>query len=138
MAIIPTLRCRSLRTSLAFYTGVLDFTIAGGTDDGSGAWADPAFVVLARGRDQLALSSHAGDGAFGVAVVVTTDDVDADVGRFRARGLAPAASVVARSPVHRAPVDQTWGTREFYVDDPDGHTLRFVQGWFGQAGSEPS
>jgi hypothetical protein len=21
----------------------------------------------------------------------------------------------------------TWGTREFYVDDPDGNTLRFTQ-----------
>lgn len=129
MAIIPTLRCRSLRTSLAFYTGVLDFAIASGGD--ADAWDDPGFVVLARGGDQLTLSSHGGDGAFGVAVIVTTDDVDADVERFRARGLAPAASVLARSPVHRAPVDQTWGTREFYVDDPDGHTLRFVQGWFG-------
>jgi hypothetical protein len=29
--------------------------------------------------------------------------------------------------VHEGPVDQTWGTREFYVDDPDGNTLRFVQ-----------
>jgi catechol 2,3-dioxygenase-like lactoylglutathione lyase family enzyme len=25
MAIIPTVRCRSMRKSLAFYTGVLDF-----------------------------------------------------------------------------------------------------------------
>jgi hypothetical protein len=28
--------------------------------------------------------------------------------------------------VHAAPVDQTWGTREFYVSDPDGNTLRFT------------
>jgi len=26
-----------------------------------------------------------------------------------------------------SPVDQTWGTREFYVTDPDGNTLRFRQ-----------
>jgi hypothetical protein len=25
----------------------------------------------------------------------------------------------------RAPTDQSWDTREFYVDDPDGNTLRF-------------
>jgi hypothetical protein len=24
---------------------------------------------------------------------------------------------------------KTWGTREFYVDDPDGNTLRFTQGF---------
>jgi hypothetical protein len=28
-------------------------------------------------------------------------------------------------PVHLAPLDQTWGTREVYVDDPDGNTLCF-------------
>lgn len=46
----------------------------------------------------------------------------------------PAPPVVERglpipvdgaSPVHQAPVDQTWGWREFYVTDPDGNTLRF-------------
>jgi catechol 2,3-dioxygenase-like lactoylglutathione lyase family enzyme len=124
MSIIPTLRCRRMRASLAFYTEVLDFRHVGG----DGRVDDPAFVVLARGRDRLILSSHAGDGAFGQAVVVTTPDVDADFRRFRDRGLTPPPAS-AGSPVHAAPVDQTWGTREVYVDDPDGHTLRFVQGW---------
>ena len=27
----------------------------------------------------------------------------------------------------REPIDQSWGTREFYVDDPDGNTLRFIE-----------
>ncbi|WP_432327650.1 hypothetical protein ACRQ5D_30765 [Mucilaginibacter sp. P25] len=31
------------------------------------------------------------------------------------------------SPVHQGPTDQTWGTREFYVTDTDGNTLRFCQ-----------
>ena len=123
MAIIPTLRCRNMRASLAFYTEVLDFRHGGG----DGRVDDPAFAVLARGRDQLILSSHAGDGAFGQAVVVTTPAVDADFERFRARGLVPPAA--ADSPVHVAPLNQTWGTRELYIDDPDGHTLPFVQGW---------
>ena len=128
MAISPTFRCRSLRTAVAFYTGVLDFVrVDGGADE----IHDPDFVVLARHGDQLALSSHAGDGAFGQAVVVTTHAVDADVARFRARGLSVPLALARRSPVHAAPVDQTWGTREFYVEDPDGHTLRFVQGWGG-------
>ena len=35
------------------------------------------------------------------------------------------------SEVHERPVDQTWGTRELYVDDPDGNTIRFVQGMTG-------
>jgi hypothetical protein len=29
--------------------------------------------------------------------------------------------------VHEGPIDQTWGTREFYVEDLDGNTLRFTQ-----------
>lgn len=29
--------------------------------------------------------------------------------------------------VHEGPINQSWGTREFYVDDPDGNTLRFTQ-----------
>lgn len=28
---------------------------------------------------------------------------------------------------HLGPVDQSWGTREFYVTDPSGNTLRIVQ-----------
>ena len=43
----------------------------------------------------------------------------------RARGLDPSGK--PDSPVHQGPLDQTWGTREFYVDDPDGNTLRFTQ-----------
>ncbi|MDX2183468.1 MAG: VOC family protein [Gemmatimonadaceae bacterium] len=124
MAIIPTLRCRNLRTSLRFYTEVLDFTMA----DVSASPDDPGFCVLRRGSDALALSSHAGDGTFGQAVVVTTDDVRGAFERFVTRGLRPPAPE-AGSPVHAGPTAQTWGTIEFYVDDPDGHTLRFVQGW---------
>jgi hypothetical protein len=51
--------------------------------------------------------------------------VDGLVERFRERGLV--VPVRLESPVHSGPVNQTWGTREFYVDDPDGNTLRFTQ-----------
>lgn len=133
MSIIPLLRCQSLRASLAFYTQVLDFVrVDGGGDD----LDDPGFAVLARHGAPLALSSHRGDGGPEQRIIVTTNAVDADVAHFRARGLVVPAAVAARSPVHAAPVDQSWGTREFYVDDPDGHTLRFVQGWDGQ-GAHP-
>lgn len=47
------------------------------------------------------------------------------------RSGAVARSVVMvmaeESPVHQGPIDQTWDTREFYVDDPDGNTLAFTQ-----------
>ena len=124
MAIIPTIRCSSMRASLAFYTGVLDFEHVDGGDDLS----DPSFSVLARDGDRLFLSSHTGDGEFGQAVVVTTDDVDALFRRFRERGLRTPGDPDAPEEVHEGPIDQSWGTRELYVDDPDGNTLRFTQG----------
>ena len=123
MAIIPTIRCRSMRTSLAFYTGVLDFERVDGDDD----FDDPSFSVLSRGGDQLILSSHGGDGEFGQAIVITTDDVDALFRKFRERGLYTPGNPDAPEAVHEGPIDQSWGTREFYVDDPDRNTLRFTQ-----------
>ena len=123
MPIIPTVRCRRTKTSLAFYTRVLDFEHVDGDDDLS----DPCFSVLARDGDQLFLSSHSGDGEFGQAIVVTSDDVDALFRQFRERGLRTPGNPDAPQAVHEGPIDQSWGTREFYVDDPDGNTLRFTQ-----------
>ena len=123
MAIIPTIRCRNMRTSLAFYTGVLDFDRVDGDDD----LADPSYSLLSRGGDQLVLSSHRGDGVFGQAVVVTTDDVDELFRIYRERGLHTPGNPDAPTMVHEGPIDQSWGTREFYVDDPDGNTLRFTE-----------
>ena len=123
MAIIPTVRCRSMKAALAFYTGILDFERVDGDDD----LADPSFSVLARDGDQIFLSSHRGDGAFGQAIVITIDDVDAEFRKLRERGLRTPGDPGAPKAVHEGPIDQSWGTREFYVDDPDGNTLRFTQ-----------
>ena len=65
------------------------------------------------------------DGVFGQAIVVDVPEVDALFETFRARGLVPSGK--PDSPVHQGPLDQTWGTREFYADDPDGNTLRFTR-----------
>lgn len=124
MAIIPTVRCTRIANSIAFYTTVLDFEyVDGDAEDG-----DPGFAFLVRHADPLFLSSHTGDGEFGQAVVVVVDDVDALFRRFRARGLTTPGNPDAPTMVHEGPIDQSWGTREFYVDDPDGNTLRFTQG----------
>ena len=124
MAIIPTVRCRSMTTSLAFYTGVLDLQHVDGDDD----LADASFSLLSRDGEQLFLSSHRGDGAFGQAIVITTDEVDSLFRKFRERGLHTPGNPDAPQAVHEGPIDQSWGTREFYVDDPDGNTLRFTRG----------
>lgn len=125
MAIVPVVHCRRIDAAMEFYTRVLDFELVSGDERSD----DPAYRVLARRGDYLILSSHAGDSRVGQAIVVTSDDVDADWRTFRSRGLRPAKSA-AESPVHAGPLEQSWGTREFYVDDPDGNTLRFTQRWF--------
>lgn len=121
MAIIPSVRCRNMRIALAFYTGVLDFDRV----DGDDSLDDPSFSILSRNGDRLILSSHSGDGEYGQAIVIETENVDEVVRTLRDRGLRTPGD--RRSPVHEGPLDQSWGTREFYVDDPDGNTLRFVQ-----------
>jgi len=112
-----------MKSSLAFYTGVLDFEHVDGDDE----LDDPSFSVLSRDGDQLWLSSHRGDGQFGQAIVITTDDVDGLFRKFRERGLYTPGNPAAPEAVHEGPIDQTWGTREFYVQDLDGNTLRFTQ-----------
>lgn len=121
MAIIPTVKSGDIGRSIGFYTRVLDFSLHGRWPDAG----DPAFATLTRGGDVLYLSSHSGDGVSGQAVVVLTRDIDTLFETFRSRGLD--VSHKSQSPVHQGPLDQTWGTREFYVDDPDGNTLRFTQ-----------
>ena len=123
MAIIPTVRCRRMEASITFYTKVLDFEWFDGDDDNS----DPSFSILMREGHSLILSSHKGDGTFGQAIVVQTDDVEALFRKFRTRGLKTPGNPDASKEVHEGPIDQSWGTREFYVKDPDGNTLRFTQ-----------
>ena len=111
-----------MRNSLAFYTGVLDFEQVDGDDN----LDDPSYSLLSRNSDKLILSSHRGDGSFGQAIVVTTDDIDALFRKLRERGLHTPGNPAPKM-VHEGPIDQSWGTREFYVDDPDHNTLRFTQ-----------
>jgi catechol 2,3-dioxygenase-like lactoylglutathione lyase family enzyme len=120
MTIIPTVRCTDMKSAVQFYTKVLDFKRM----DGDEPATDPTFVALSRAGDALFLSSHAGDGKVGQAIVIMAEDVDALFRTFLDRGLIPPKR---DSPVHHGPINQDWGTREFYVDDPDGNTLRFTQ-----------
>lgn len=116
--IIPIIRCSDIERSVAFYTHVLDFELP-----------DPdlsfKYVVLTREGSRLDLSAHAGDGVFGSRVNIMVNQIDMLFERFLSRGLDTQDK--RDSPVHQEPTDQTWGTREFYVDDPDGNTIRFFQ-----------
>ncbi len=121
MKIVPVIKSSDLKRSLHFYTQVLDFErkwpgyeaheIANGVID------------LVRNGAELQLSRHAGDGVFGSLIRLFVDDVDERFTTFRARGLDTTQR--PDSPVHTAPVDQTWGLREFSLADPDGNGLCF-------------
>jgi catechol 2,3-dioxygenase-like lactoylglutathione lyase family enzyme len=121
MKMVPLFRCSDMKKALSFYTNILDFKIE------AGASADDWVVVLTNDDNaQLMLTILEGDQKIGIAANVFVNEVDNRFQKYIQRGLD--VSKKKESPVHQGPVDQTWGTREFYVTDEDGNTLRFVSG----------
>jgi uncharacterized glyoxalase superfamily protein PhnB len=78
---------------------------------------DPCYSGVSRDGVWLHLSSFSGDAVVGGVTNIVVDNVDALHAELIAKGV----------PIHLAPVDQTWGTREMYVKDADGNCLRFQQ-----------
>lgn len=116
---VPLFRCENLAAAITFYTEVLDFQLE------PNAAPDDWVVSLLRGADELMLTRGAMDQRDCINAHLIVDDVDAVFAAWSGRGLDQSDRV--DSPVHLGPVDQTWGTREFYVTDPCGNTLRVVQ-----------
>ena len=119
MKMVPLFFVDDMAAALDFYTRLLDFELA--------PWdsADDVVVSLLRGEIELMLTGLATDQAREVNAILLVDDADALFAGWTARGLDQSSRI--ESPVHRGPVDQSWGTREFYVTDPSGNTLRIVQ-----------
>ena len=120
MKMIPLFKCQSLRQAIGFYTNVLDFRFKYPE-----ATNDDGVVDLISEFGELQLTVYESDRLFGSVVNVWIDDVDSRFTYYVSRGLDTSAK--KESPVHQGPTDQTWGTREFYVTDTDGNTLRFCQ-----------
>jgi catechol 2,3-dioxygenase-like lactoylglutathione lyase family enzyme len=121
MRIVPVIRCSDLETSLRFYTNILDFERKWPGEEARES--ANGVIDLIRDGAELQLSRHAGDGVFGSVIRVFVNDVHEHYHTFRARGLDTTSR--PESPIHTAPVDQTWGLREFAVTDPDGNHLCF-------------
>ncbi len=119
MQMVPIFRCTDLARAIRFYTGTLDFSLFPGDT------ADDVVVTLTNGDAALTLTTLEGDQKIGIASNVLVDNVDSLFRKYVSRGLDTSAK--PDSPVHQSPLDQTWGSREFYVTDPDGNTLRFIQ-----------
>lgn len=120
MKTIPIMKCKNIAESLAFYIDILGFEL----QDARSTPADPVINLL-QGSAEIQLSILGGDSVFGCAVNIMTDEVDDLFKKFVGRGLDTSGK--PESPVHQGPLDQTWGLREFYVDDPNGNTLRFAK-----------
>jgi catechol 2,3-dioxygenase-like lactoylglutathione lyase family enzyme len=114
MKVIPTIRVTDIQLSLRFYTDLLGFTVAGGD-------IDFGYVGLEKEGERMALSKHGGDGPFGICIYIEVDDVNQVYQILLDKG----HDVSSFTGVHRRPIDQTWGMREFYIDDPDGNCIRF-------------
>ena len=105
-----------MKAALAFYTEILNFELKYAEDS-----AKDCVVDVINGEAEIQLTTM--DGMFGIAINVQVDEVDNLFQKYVSRGLAVPNNL--NSPVHNGPIDQTWGTREFYVNDPSGNTLRF-------------
>lgn len=108
-----------MKDALDFYTGVLDFTIRYPEE------VDGGIVDLINGDIAIQLTIYERDSLYGSVCNIWVDEVDSIFEKYLSRGLDVSGR--EESPVHQGPLNQTWGTREFYVTDSDGNTLRFVQ-----------
>jgi len=121
MKMIPLFKCRNLKDAVDFYTRILDFELKY-ADPSANDWGGADLINI---DVELQLTTYESDTLYGSVVNVWVDDVDGLFNKYLERGLD--TSHKKNSPVHQGPLDQTWGTREFYVTDTDGNTLRFCR-----------
>lgn len=120
MKMVPLFKCSDMKDAIAFYTHVLDFELKY-TEASAG---DPVVDLINQGAE-LQLTVLENSRLFGSVVNIWVDDVDGLFKKYVDRGLD--VSHKKDSPVHQCPLNQTWGTREFYVTDHDDNTLRFCE-----------
>lgn len=117
---VPVFCVRSFEEALPFYRDTLGFTVHQASPDVASFYA----ILSLNGEEFHMQQDFSGRGSRHSAIV-RVDDADAAFAALKARGYRPPDR--PESPVHCAPTDQTWGTREFYVDDPSGNTLCFQE-----------
>jgi uncharacterized glyoxalase superfamily protein PhnB len=115
-AAIPVIRVNSSIAASAFYSDKLGFRQAFAYRPSAEA-QDPCYMGMVRDSVLIHLSSFEANGPTGMSVAFEVGHVDSLHSEFVAKGV----------PIHMPPTDQTWGTREMYVRDPDGNKLAFIQ-----------
>lgn len=120
MHIVPLFKVSDMAAAIEHYTKVLDFAMTCPDDD-----ATSPVVDLGHENTELQITTGERDTLYGSAAYVWVSDIDEIFSKYLNRGLDTSGK--QDSPVHQAPIDQSWGRREFYVTDVDGNTLRFCQ-----------
>lgn len=113
--IIPIFKTADMTAGLSFYIDKLAFERVGYFEFGPGG---PAYASLLRGGCELHLSAFPGDGAGPSVAYIHVADIARLQAELIQRGGAPEDTEI---------LDQSWGTREIYVSDPDENRLRFGQ-----------
>ena len=115
-AAIPVLHVRSSVSAEEFYCKRLGFRrqFAYRADESK---PDPCYMGLVRDNAWLHVSSFSGDAVSGGVVRLDVEDVDALHAELAGKGVR----------IDTGPVEQTWGTREMYVKDADGNSVRFIE-----------
>jgi uncharacterized glyoxalase superfamily protein PhnB len=111
--IIPTLAVADLAGTLAYYRDVLGFTIAGQHGDDFGSVTPRAPGPPRRREPPLPEGRPAGRSGR----VLHGRPGDALCRAFARAG----------ARIRKPPTDKPWGYREFRLDDPNGHRLRFFR-----------
>jgi catechol 2,3-dioxygenase-like lactoylglutathione lyase family enzyme len=106
--IVPILYSRDIPASVAYYTGILGFT-------GKWMYGDPpSFAGINKDSVEVFFSNDHREFA-GTSIAIMVDNVDEYYESVKAKG--------ANVKMHLR--DMPSGMREFLVEDPDGHIIRF-------------
>jgi len=125
MTIEACIKCRDLKSSIKFYTEILDFSIHTAPDPDENAFMSK-YALLKRGDSFMHLSSHEGDGVFGNLIYVRIKGIEELYKKIINRGIN--TDVPDKYPALTIKlIDQTWGMKEFSVRDPDGNKVTYGQ-----------
>ena len=114
---IPVLHVTNSMASERYYSESLGFTrrFAYRPDDPK---PDPCYMGFERDNVVFHISSFLGDGVLGGVATFIVDDLDALHAELSERKVL----------IDVEPTNQSWDNREMYLRDPDGNSIRFVQG----------
>ena len=113
---VPVFHVSNAAAAQDFYCRKLGFRI-GFAHRAVETQPDPCYIGISRDGVWLHLSSFSGDAVPGGVANFVVDNVDELHSEFVAKSV----------PIDLPPTDQTWGTREMYIKDADGNSLRFQQ-----------